>query len=46
MTVWGEGLYAKYYFGMRVALRRNSLVYEMLVHIWRLRFTFVFRRTK
>lgn len=43
-SLWGTGLEARYYFGGRISLRRNSLVYEVCIVLKRFRMTLVHRR--
>lgn len=43
-SIWGEGLYAKYYFGYRLSLRRNSLVHEVILNFGKLRLTMLLYR--
>lgn len=43
-SIWGEGLYAKYYFGYRLSLRRNSLVHEVILNFGKLCFTMTLYR--
>lgn len=42
--LWGEGLLSCYYFKQRLALRRNSLVYEVRIRFGNFRITFTLFR--
>lgn len=44
--LWGEGLYAKYYWGGRISMRRNLFVYEVTFMVKRVRITFVYNRQR
>lgn len=43
-SIWGEGLYSKRYWGGRLWLRRNSLVYEVILNLVRTRIIFTIQR--
>lgn len=43
-TLWGEGLCSHHYWGQRITLRRNRLVYEVSLRLGSLTTTFVIRR--
>ena len=43
-SIWGWGLRSRYYWGRRIALRRNLFVYEIALRLGRTNLTFLLYR--